>query len=74
VCAAIFEFENYSIFIILFYLAGLFEISVCPKDFLHWSLVRTEKVENSHLAPDWYIEALICYYIYFVIIQKVLSF
>jgi hypothetical protein len=40
--AVIFESEFYSIFIILFYLAGLFEISVCLK--------------GSPLAPSWYKE------------------
>jgi hypothetical protein len=54
-------------FIILFYLVGIFEISVCPKGLLIWPLVGTEKVGNSPLAPKWYKEAPICYYIRFVI-------
>jgi hypothetical protein len=45
-------------FIILFYLADLFEILVCPKDFLFWLLVGSEKVRSSHLAPGWYRESL----------------
>jgi hypothetical protein len=61
-------------FIILFYLADLFEISVCPKGFLLWPLVGTEKVENSRLASGWYREAPIYYYIYFVIARVVISF
>jgi hypothetical protein len=56
-------------FIILFYLAGLFEISECLKGFLLWPLVGTEKDKNSPLAPGWYREALICYYIHFVIYE-----
>jgi hypothetical protein len=52
-------------FIILFYLAVLFEISVCPKGFLFWPLVGIENVRNYHLAPGWYREALICYHISF---------
>jgi hypothetical protein len=62
--------ESFS-FIILFYLVGLFKISVCPKGFLLWPLVGTEKVENSPLAPGWYREAPIYYYIHFVISQVV---
>jgi hypothetical protein len=54
-------------FIILFYLAGLFEILVYPKSFFLWHLVGTKKVENSPLASDWYREAPIYYYICFVI-------
>jgi hypothetical protein len=50
-----------------YYLAGLFEISVCPKGFLFWPLVSTEKVKSFFLAPDWYRESLICYYILFLI-------
>jgi hypothetical protein len=61
-------------FIILFYLASLFEISVCPKGFLLWPLVGKEKVGNSPLAPDWYKEVPIYYYICFVISQVVNSF
>jgi hypothetical protein len=61
-------------FIILFYLSGLFEILVCPKGFLLWPLVSTEKVGNSPLSPGWYREAHICYYICFIISQVVISF
>jgi hypothetical protein len=61
-------------FIILFYLADLFEISVCPKGFLLWPLVGTEKVDNTLLAPDWYKETLICYHIHFVISRIINSF
>jgi hypothetical protein len=45
---------NLSRFIILFYLAGLFEISVCPKDFLLWPLVGTKKVGIQSSSPLWY--------------------
>jgi hypothetical protein len=48
-------------FIMLFYLAGLFEILICPKGFFS-------------LAPGWYKEALICYYFYFIISRVVNSF
>jgi hypothetical protein len=41
---------------------------------LLWPLVGTEKVGNSHLTPSSYIEALICYYICFVISRVVNSF
>jgi hypothetical protein len=41
-------------FIILFYLAGLFEISVCPKSFLLWPLIGTEKVGMRSSGPQWY--------------------
>jgi hypothetical protein len=61
-------------FIILFYLVGLFEISVCPKGFLFWPLVGTEKVGKSPLALGWYREVPICYYICFVISQVDNSF
>jgi hypothetical protein len=56
-------------FIILFYLAGLFKILVCPKGFFLWPIIDTEKVKNSPLAPGWYKEAPICYYICFVILR-----
>jgi hypothetical protein len=52
-------------FIILFYLACLFETSICPKGFLLWPLVGTEKVESSPFVPGWYRESLIYYYIFF---------
>jgi hypothetical protein len=54
-------------FIILFYLASLFEISVCPKGFLLWPLVGTEKVGSSPLAPDRYKEFPFIIIFYFVI-------
>jgi hypothetical protein len=38
------RYWSLSRFIILFYLADLFEISVCPKGFLLWPLIDTEKV------------------------------
>jgi hypothetical protein len=38
------------------------------------ALVYTEKVGNSLLAPSWYREALICYYIRFIISRVVNSF
>jgi hypothetical protein len=72
--AVIFESGAYSILLLLFYLVGLFEISVCPKGFLFWPMVGTEKVGNSPLVPGWYREALICYYISFCHSRIVNSF
>jgi hypothetical protein len=39
-------------FIILFYLAGLFRFMVCPKGFLLWPLVGTEKVGMRSSGPS----------------------
>jgi hypothetical protein len=61
-------------FLLLFYLAGLFEIPVCPKGFLLWPLVGTERVGSSPLAPGWYKESLICIIFYFFISHVVISF
>jgi len=62
----------------LFYYAILFSRLiwdlVCLKGFLLWPLVGTKKVRNSPLAPDWYRESLICYYIHFIISRVVNSF
>jgi hypothetical protein len=52
-------------FIILFYLAGLFRILICPKGFLFWPLVGTEKIRSFLLAPGWYRESLICIIFWF---------
>jgi hypothetical protein len=73
VWSAIFEFQFYSIFILV-YLAGLFEISVCPKGFLLWPLVSTEKVESSLLAPGWYKESHIYIIFRFVILWVAIFF
>jgi hypothetical protein len=62
VWAAIFEFGFYFV-LLYYYLAGLFEISVCPKGSLLWPLVDTEKVGSTPLAPDWYrVSHLLLYY------------
>jgi hypothetical protein len=74
VWAAIFKSGFYSVFIILFYLAGLFEISVCPKSFLLWHLVGTEKVRSSPLASGWYRESPFCIIFLFIISRVVISF
>jgi hypothetical protein len=54
-------------FYYIIYLAGLFEISVCPKEFSFGPLVGTKKIGSSHLALDCYKESPIYYYIHFVI-------
>jgi hypothetical protein len=54
-------------FIILFYFASLFEISVCPKGFLFWPLIGTEKVRTL-LWPLVGIESLI------FVLYSILSF
>jgi hypothetical protein len=53
--------------LLYYYLSGLLEILIGPKSFLLWPLVGTEKVGSSHLAPGWYRESPICYYIIFFI-------
>jgi hypothetical protein len=72
VWTAIFESGFYSIFI-LFYLADLFRIPVCPKGFLFWLLIGTEKVGSSHLVRGWYRESPICIIFYFIISRIVIS-
>jgi hypothetical protein len=61
-------------FITLFYLADLFEISVCLKSFLLWPLVSTEKVWSSPLAPSWYRDSPFCITFYFIISRIVIFF
>jgi hypothetical protein len=53
--------------IILFYLSGLFRILVCPKGFLLWPLVGTEKVGMRSSGPSGYSVGSHLYIFYFVI-------
>jgi hypothetical protein len=55
--------------IILFYLAGLFRILVCPKSFLLLPLVSTEKVGMRSSSPSRYSIGSNLYIFRFVIIQ-----
>jgi hypothetical protein len=59
---------SYGFYFVLsyYYLAGLLKISICPKGFLLWPLVGTEKVESSHLALVGIKSLSFCLYIFFL--------
>jgi hypothetical protein len=53
--------------IILFYLSGLFRILVCPKGFLLWALIGTEKVGMRSSGLSGYSVGSHLYILHFVI-------